>query len=60
MLNSKWSLDVKQPDRSAESLKSLENRVKHIEREREALEKQILTLIMKIDQKVDQIEGTSF
>ena len=36
----------------------LENRLGKIEKEREVLEKQILSLIMKIDQKVDQIEGT--
>lgn len=36
---------------------ALEERLAKIEKEREVLEKQILSLIMKIDQKVDQIEG---
>ena len=36
---------------------NLEPRLSSLEKERELLEKQILSLIMKIDQKVDQIEG---
>ena len=39
-------------------MKDLESKMKEIETEREILEKQILNLIMKIDHKVDQIEGT--
>ena len=39
-------------------MKDLEVKMNEIESEREILEKQILNLIMKIDHKVDQIEGT--
>ena len=39
-------------------MKDLEVKMNEIESEREVLEKQILNLIMKIDHKVDQIEGT--
>ena len=39
-------------------MKDLEVKINEIESEREVLEKQILNLIMKIDHKVDQIEGT--
>ena len=38
-------------------MKDLEAKMNDIESEREILEKQILNLIMKIDHKVDQIEG---
>ena len=38
-------------------MKDLEAKMNEIESEREILEKQILNLIMKIDHKVDQIEG---
>ena len=38
-------------------MKDLEVKMNEIESEREVLEKQILNLIMKIDHKVDQIEG---
>ena len=46
------------PDLDDTMAKGLDSRLTNIEKEREVLEKQILSLIMKIDQKVDQIEGT--
>ena len=45
------------PEEAPSDVTALEERLAKIEKEREVLEKQILSLIMKIDQKVDQIEG---
>ena len=45
------------PEETQNDVTALEERLAKIEKEREVLEKQILSLIMKIDQKVDQIEG---
>ena len=56
----KPSFALKEPvEESSKStdVTGMENRLGKIEKEREVLEKQILSLIMKIDQKVDQIEG---
>ena len=45
------------PEEKISETSNLEQRLSSLEKERELLEKQILSLIMKIDQKVDQIEG---
>ena len=45
------------PEEKISESSNLEQRLSSLEKERELLEKQILSLIMKIDQKVDQIEG---
>ena len=55
-LGSDWNLFKSSEDKT--KMKDLESKMKEIETEREILEKQILNLIMKIDHKVDQIEGT--